>query len=331
MTEADEQAVSDWATSNKISSDCLKQLIKDGFTSMEAIALLQPEDLSPKIPRGQHRLILAAVEKLNSDVATDKDVRTPPAVEERSTETPGDPYLREVLAQLQSAQRDQPQQPDQPRESAPSTLSWNDPQVFLKMASGKVEAAPYLDIVDFVNLSGAVIREEVVGSGSTGAQLVWRTGPKKPKLSSLTIPQWSVANLAIIARLQADGRLDDQGILDYLSYNTRIYQLLQRYEAVSVFLYDREYRKLQAQMGFRWGTEVTHLQAIWLKTLDQPTTSTGSRTVKQKGPATKEGKTICKLFNGSGGCSYADCKFVHVCSRPGCEQKHSAVQHDSKN
>lgn len=330
MTEADEQAVSDWATSNKISADCTKQLIKDGFTSMEAIKLLQSEDLSPKIPRGQHRLILSAVEKLTPDVAADKDDPTP-AAEGSSTETPGDPYLREVIAQLQSAQRDHPQPAAQPRvDSSPATLSWNDPQVFLKMASGKVEVAPYLDIVDFVNLSGAVIREEVVGSGSTGAQLVWRTGPKKPKLSSLTIPQWSVANLAIIARLQADGRLDDQGILDYLSYNTRIYQLLQRYEAVSVFLYDREYRKLQAQLGFRWGTEVTHLQAIWLKALDQPTIATTSRT-KQRSPATKEGKTICKLFNGSGGCTYSDCKFVHVCSRPGCEQKHSATQHDPKN
>ena len=37
-------------------------------------------------------------------------------------------------------------------------------------------------------------------------------------------------------------------------------QLLKRYDGVSVFYYDREYGKLQAQLGFRWGTEEIHLQ-----------------------------------------------------------------------
>ena len=40
-------------------------------------------------------------------------------------------------------------------------------------------------------------------------------------------------------------------MLDYLSYTTKIYQLTQRYENVSVYFYDREYCKLQACHDFR--------------------------------------------------------------------------------
>lgn len=216
----------------------------------------------------------------------------------------------------------------------PANLSWTDPQVFLHMAAGKATSATHHDITDFANLSSMVVREEVVGSGSSGAELVWRTGPRKPKLQALSIPQWSVANLAILSRLQEDGKLDAVATLDYLSYSMRIYQLLQRYDQVSVYLYDREYRKLQAQMGFRWGTEVSHLHAIWLKEQAQGPRGTGTNKAnsnntasKYKGPTTSDGQTICKLFNTKNGCTFADCKFVHICSRSGCDQKHSASQH----
>lgn len=60
----DEQAVIDWAQSNKVSVDCVKLLLKDGFSSMEALELLEEEDLSPKIARGQHRLIVKAIRAL---------------------------------------------------------------------------------------------------------------------------------------------------------------------------------------------------------------------------------------------------------------------------
>ncbi len=357
MSEAtDEEAVMAWAKENKISEDCGKLLLKDGFTSMEALGLLQPEDVNHKIPRGQNRLILQAVGKLatpqtkegEQESGEKEDQELPEGGQQNQQQQqqvpPTDPYITEVMAQLQR-QQIPGGAPSTAHGSlaAPSTgsLSWNDPQVFIKMAAGKAgEVSTHYDITDFVNLSGAVVREEVVGNGATGAQLVWRTGPQKPKLSSLSTPQWSVANLAILARLKGDGKLDSSATMDYLSYNTRVYQLLQRYEAVSVFLYDREYRKLQAQLGFRWGTEVTHLQAIWLKEQDHRS-STSARSVtsvtnkftgapnKPRNPVTVDGKTICKMYNTQSGCTYNGCTYMHVCSRSGCEQKHSAVHHDT--
>ena len=113
-----------------------------------------------------------------------------------------------------------------------------------------------------------MVREEVVGSDTSGAQLVCRAGPRKPRLSSVSIPEWSVANLAILSRLQDDGNLEGNGVLGYLSYTIRVYQLCQRHDAVFVYLCDREYGKLQPQLLFPWGTDVTHLQAMWLKEQD---------------------------------------------------------------
>lgn len=345
----DEQAVHDWAAAKKISADAVKFLVKDGFTSLEALGLLQLEDLNTKIPKGQQRLIMQAVKQLQPAPA-----EKPPGPDQPSAEHQGDPYVATVVGGLQAAQQQQaatgntpematpvltssaphPAAPTPAMSTAPTNLSWNDPQVFLRLASGK--ASPlnqYYDITEFANLSSLVVEDRVVAGGSTGPQLFFRdTHERRPKLSSLSIQQWSVANLAILSKLQEDGKLDATGTLDYLSYSIRMYQLLQRYQPLSVYNYDREYRKAQAQMGFRWGTEISHLQQVHLKeNIDQPAVNSGSttKTNKTKGPTTGDGQTICKLYNSKTGCTYTDCKFAHVCSRSGCEQKHSSATHDT--
>ena len=53
--------------------------------------------------------------------------------------------------------------------------------------------------------------------------------------------------------------------MDYLSYTTKDYQLVQRYSLTSVLFYDREYRKVQASMNFRWGIDVQHLHNVFLQ------------------------------------------------------------------
>ena len=62
--EAEEEDFRDLATSNKISSKAVDMLVKDGFNSMDAIVLLEREDLSSKMPRGQHKLLLKALQSL---------------------------------------------------------------------------------------------------------------------------------------------------------------------------------------------------------------------------------------------------------------------------
>ena len=184
------------------------------------------------------------------------------------------------------------------------------------------------------------MHEELVTTATNGSQLIWRAGDKKPQLTSLSIPQWSVANVSIMTKLQGEGKLAGEDMLDYLSYTTRIYQLMQHYEIASVMVYDREYRRLQSQLNFRWGTEINHLQIMWLKEqaprnyVNKHSDARPNSGKDKSGPLTADGKVICKKYNSKGGCAFRDCKFVHACSKAGCAQSHSASTHvstDSKN
>jgi hypothetical protein len=93
---------------------------------------------------------------------------------------------------------------------------------------------------------------------------VLKSGPRKPRLEAIALEQWSIANLAILYQLMADGKIQNASVIDYLSYATKIYQLCQRFEQSSVWFYDREYRRLQAQHGFR-GEQMfpTFIKCTW--------------------------------------------------------------------
>ena len=136
--------------------------------------------------------------------------------------------------------------------------TWNDPQIHLASAT-RNSVPPYLDICDSVPSS---IEEEVLIGGNGDQRIVVKSGPKKSILENLTLSQWSIANMAILYKLINEGKLQGQSLLVYLSYTTKIYQLVQRFNLPSVLLYDRERRKLQAAMNFRWGTDVQHLNSI---------------------------------------------------------------------
>ena len=212
--------------------------------------------------------------------------------------------------------------------------SWRDPQIYLQAAASGKSSPSYYDVTEFVTGN---IEEEIVVGGNGSQQVILKSGPKKPKLESVTLAQWSVANLAILYRLLGEGKLEAPNIMDYLSYTTKICQLVQKFNLVSVLMYYREYRKLQATHGFRWGTDIPHLHSVYLHA--RPVRQFGQQGGKgytgsgnnpawsHHGPVTLEGKIICKLFNSKGGCHYKDCKSQHQCSQPGCQQEHSAISH----
>ena len=218
-----------------------------------------------------------------------------------------------------------------------TSQSWQDPQIFLESATSGKSAPTHYDITEFVANS---VEEEVLVEANGTQQVVVKTGPRRPKLETVTLAQWSVANLAILYRLVEGSKLHAGNILDYLSYTTKVCQLLQRYTLVSVLLYDREYRQLQARHGFRWGTDVPHFHTIHLQPRvvrqihpDPVRVNKGNQ--KNSTPVssmTLDGKVICKLYNSKSGCHYKKCKFAHQCSQPGCHQYHSSNSHNqSKN
>ena len=420
-----EQLVSKWDMENKISEDAVAKLLEEGFTSLEAIRLLDADDLSrSKISRGQKKLILECVRVLNggktSSIMTTGSLEPPnngplnngppnngppnnrllnngpqtssagasavsaPTINNQSgtllnqnggtnsdasldqsshsstqdgnARLSSDAYIQGLLAQLTSGQLQarngissdsliggilsSDSRPGVTQTStvtsSPQIQSYRDPQIYLSAAANGKSASTHYDIVDFV--SGNV-EEEIVVGGSGSHQVVLKSGPKKPKLESITLAQWTIANLAILYKLNGDGKLAGEGIMDYLSYTTKVCQLVQRYNLVSVLLYDREYRKLQCSHEFRWGTDVPHLHSVYLQPrLPRPGSQApnkaypNSKPQTSSSPLTLDGKVICKLFNTKNGCHYKEaCRFVHQCSHPGCHLLHSAVTHSPKN
>ena len=379
---ADEDLVINFCLQNKIAKPAIDELLKRGFTSLEALSLVEMADLdAPKIPKGQRRLILhiarALQPKTTAAVApggvsstegtadagasaietpmAGKSTETTDARRTQTTMTPTTtPVLTAVPANISVQENGAHQQTANNGDlyqhvnnliqgqqsiltanvlngsnSHPSQVSWNDPQIHLTTAAGK-STPSYLDICDFVQTS---IEEEVVLGSQGDQQIIVKSGPKKPRIENLTLSQWSVANLAILYRLVGENKLQGPELMDYLSYTTKIYQLVQRFSLVSVMLYDREYRKLQAGLKFRWGTDVQHLSNIHLQARDKPAAQGGQQ--KKVMPPFKSGKNvqvkqeICRNYNSQKGCSYVECKFKHICIIPGCKQPHPALSHTS--
>lgn len=156
-----------------------------------------------------------------------------------------------------------------------------------------------------------------------------RSSPRKPKLESVTVEDWCLANMRIMNIMMGNRTLDQSSLRDYMSYTIKICELFRYYHRVSVLQYDREYRHMQSVHNFRWGTDAPHLFHVHLvrKTEARRVSSTGQKGARAPG----EGQDIiCRLYNTQRGCSYGTgCKFKHTCNVQGCTQMHPRYQHSS--
>lgn len=246
-----EDAIKKWANVKRISPHSAECLLDMGFNSMEALSLLTPSDLEESpIPLGQRKLLIHSVKQTfprGMAAATSTDRMGTPMEDRGGQNKPAEDtsdasFIRDIMGQLHQAQG-QPRPTTQPMQASNGMYSWQDPQIYLKSLVPS-NSSNYLDIVD---------QSERVLSNNDDGQLIFKSGPAKPKLESISISQWSVANLGIMHKLLQDSSLHHDQILDYLSYTTRIYQLFSSHEVKSVYFYDREYRRLQHNHKFRWG------------------------------------------------------------------------------
>ncbi|CAG2204568.1 unnamed protein product [Mytilus edulis] len=291
-----------WAEVMKLNTATANEMLELGFDSMEAVALIEKEDLdNSSIPIGQRKLLLRAVGKTfkkdfspsermaansrlpavsnsgacalqdGDDGSTvNKDGGAHEHLKDGGIQTnTDDAYVNAVLQQLTGQQTQYVHSSgllDGRQNQNIEGNSMKDPQIYLKHSNidSKVN---YLDIIDFVgnDIGGTSMPEERLISNASGGQLVFKSGPLRPKLESLSLCQWSRANLSIMYKLLSTGELAQTQILDYLSYTMRFYQLVSSCEFVSVLFFDREYRRLQKQHTFRWGTDIPHLQSVYLR------------------------------------------------------------------
>ncbi len=201
-----------------------------------------------------------------------------------------------------------------------------DPLVYLRESSG---GSKHKDIVDYIHLVTPVSEDHVISEGGD-VQVLFRTAPRKPSLQNIAVEDWTLANTRIMDALYTQGELCGNAVRDYMAYTAKVCELFRRYERVSVLQYDREYRCLQAQFQFRWGTDAPHLHTVHLrsKVRGKPTEKDVEFAVP--GHMTHGRQTqVCRLFNSAReGCTYgSSCKFLHVYSEPGCQESHPRRQH----
>ena len=76
----------------------------------------------------------------------------------------------------------------------------------------------------------------------------------------------SPPNSRIMYQLLRKGKLSatTSDIADYLAYTVKFAELLESQTLASALMYDNEYRKLQCEHGFRWGSDSQHLHTRFL-------------------------------------------------------------------
>lgn len=212
-------------------------------------------------------------------------------------------------------------------------------EMFLKPAQ-LPKGERVLKIIDFVDNIVPREDERTISDGGN-TKLIVSYGPKKPKLEQVTLQQWVVSNTRIFYNLLANGKLQSHDdIQHYLAYTIKIMELANRFQWVSVLKYDDEFRVLQATYNYPWSFDSNHLHTVLLEPI--PKTPLPPRTGHRINPAnpnsqfiatTNEGRTICRNFNSSRGCSFTNCVFEHVCNRraaggKACGLNHSGYSHN---
>ena len=195
-----------------------------------------------------------------------------------------------------------------------------------------------LKIIDFADKIIPRDEERTLSAVGT-AKIVVSYGPNKPKLESITLSQWVVANTRIFYTLLQGGNLPTPtDIQHYLAYTVKIMELSARFTWVSILNYDDEFRHLQATYQYPWCFDSNHLHTVTLQPLPpgqggpSKSAGTGNKSSAANNVAnfTADGRIICKNFNRSR-CNLLSCNFAHVCNRKvngkACGSQHSNAQH----
>ena len=92
-------------------------------------------------------------------------------------------------------------------------------------------------VPDFVSSIVPQPEEHILSDGTSKGQtkLVISSGPKRPKLESITLNQWVIANTRIFFSLLDSGRLSSsREVRDYLAYTVRVMEFYPKHDWVSI-------------------------------------------------------------------------------------------------
>ena len=115
--------------------------------------------------------------------------------------------------------------------------------IFLRPASASTSThGKPLRIIDYVSRLMPQEDRRVLSTADGQSSLILDCGSKKPKLESVSISQWSIANLRIFNELLTRGSLSTPlSMQEYLSYSIKVLELASKYTWQSILKYDDKF------------------------------------------------------------------------------------------
>jgi hypothetical protein len=295
-----------WLVEEGVTDPNIGSLIDSGFNSHKLLSLMITEDIEDLQvqPRAQYRLLTTLVaeskaERERGQAATIAPLPNPvpaPVVHEpvQQHAPTGAPVPGGGGALLDTLLRELPLPASI---LGPPTIT-NGPAVrpdldlTLHLSSASLQPGNALHIIDFVNIAGSceVNVEHVLSDVGGGSSFLLNSGPKKLRLENLSCWQWSLGSRRIQDHLERTGKLlGDEARRQYSSYCCRVLEMNARFDWQSILLYDRDYRVYQAAYGFPWGTNISHLNMMFLREKNRFTQAPsqnrpGSRQQQPKAP-----------------------------------------------
>lgn len=127
------------------------------------------------------------------------------------------------------------------------------------------------------------------------------------------IDEWGAANMRVLNYLLSSGQIIREEVEYYLAYSTKIFEFAKNYEWNTILHFDFQYRELQAEHGFKWGTYCPHMEMQTLVPKRPAGRSTNQQQQQQSHHQQQHmTKEECRIFKAKGACPFGSgCRYTH--------------------
>ena len=191
-----------------------------------------------------------------------------------------------------------------PSSSLPTTHAEHfaclDPRLTLTIKAHKKKAAHITDfLTERTKKRRQSQKKELIVD--TEQRLVVRTDDQHP-YSGIRMEEWVAANCRLMNYLLQTGALPRQDVEFYLAHTVNVMEYAERYSWESVLDFDHQYRELQAEHSFPWGTYPPYMEAKMEPRAQRSMTALQQHAMPE-----------CKQFKARGHCTFGKtCKYRHT-------------------
>lgn len=311
---AEEFNFDEWTTKLKLSRKVTQTLRQEELVSKDVIQLLKERELQEMgLPLGARKVLMVEIQKWNNSEQNKMDTDGPSGdfvnkeVSENNAVLEG---AGKTLDTLLCMPTDECMTNSKINTSANSS-PFVDPRVILTMRATKkktVHITQFLSEETKRRRQNRRQKEFILRSGKTDQDTVLIKADEEHPYLGIFVEEWGAANMRLLNHLLSTDQLKREDIEFYLAYTTKIFDFSKNYEWSSILNFDYNYRELQAEHGFRWGTLSPHME---MQTL-VPKRSTNRPSQSSSQSQQQHTKEDCRIFKAKGTCPFGTkCRYNH--------------------